>query len=150
MTVWIHIWFHYHKSTCNGPAWIRRWIHTIMTYDFTMFYDHEFIFKFILWIYAIFHDHQFMCAIWWPMKSYMILCILRISWNHTWNHGYEGSRWWRFRICIPGHTTRAPSACKHIRQYGWGSVFATRPRHPLLINMLYNQKMHGILRSEYA
>ena len=50
--------------------------------------------EFILWIHIRFHDHEFICYISWPMtrNSYMNLCIW-ISWNHTWNHVYQGSRW---------------------------------------------------------
>ena len=62
------------------------WIHNIL-------HDHKFISEFIWWIHIRFHDHQFICDISWPMNSYMNSCIWRISWNHTWIHVYQGSRW---------------------------------------------------------
>ena len=89
--LWIHIWFHYHvfasmNSKMNPYIWI-------LTYDFTIHSYYVFIWDFIIMnSYATFHD----------MNSYMNSCILefmytklllRISWNHTWNHVYQGSRW---------------------------------------------------------
>ena len=29
----------------------------------------------------------------WPINSDMNSCIWKISWNHIWNLGYQGSRW---------------------------------------------------------
>ena len=72
-----YIWF----DDMNSDIW------------FDILHDHEFIFEFILWIHIRFHDHEFIREISWPMNIYINSCIWRISWNHTWNQVYQGSRW---------------------------------------------------------
>ena len=72
--LWIHLHEFIHDFIhMNSDIWFHDILH-----------DHEFI-----WI----HDHEYICDISWPMNSYMNSCIGRISWNHTWNHVYQGSRW---------------------------------------------------------
>ena len=80
-------WIHQHQFRgefihMNSDIWIHDILH-----------NHEFISEFISWIHIRFHDHEFICDISWPMNSYMNSCIWRISWNHTWIHVYQGSRW---------------------------------------------------------
>ena len=91
------LWIHQHEFRgefihMNSDIWIHDILH-----------NHEFISEFISWIHIRFHDHEFICDISWPMNSYMNSCIWRISWNHTWIHVYQGSRWPRPRARLRRH-----------------------------------------------
>ena len=68
-------WIHLHEFKdefihMNSDIWFHNILH-----------DDEFISEFILLIHIRFYDHEFICAISWPMNSFMNSCIWRILWH---------------------------------------------------------------------
>ena len=161
---WIQVWFHdilhntefthefiIMNSYMISLLWIQQhefiyefihvnsdmWFHDILR-------DHEFISEFILWIHIRFHNHEFICSISWPMNSYMNSCIWKISWNHTWIHVYQGSRWVSLLIQgYPGisHMSGYPGISLYKSGYGRASLFR------MSLRLTWTFKIYNILYS---